>query len=149
MKEINRNAPAICSRTIAIQAPIEVVWNLITGINDWSQWQTDISRARLQGTLSAGSVFTWTTGGVSITSTIHNVEVYRGFGWTGKTFGAKAIHNWTISNDGSITTVAVEESMEGFLVSLFRKSFNQNLAKGMDKWLTLLKEQAENASLPA
>lgn len=148
MKEINRSAPAICSGTIAIQAPAEVVWNLITGINDWSKWQTDISRARLQGAIAVGTIFTWTTGGVGITSTIHTVEVYKAFGWTGKTFGAKAIHNWTISHDGSITTVTVEESMEGFLVSLFRKSFNQNLAKGMDRWLALLKEQAEKSSLP-
>ncbi|MGB4772904.1 MAG: hypothetical protein WBP58_15670 [Chitinophagaceae bacterium] len=44
-----------------------------------------------------------------------------------------------------MTTVSVDESMEGFLVSLFKNSFQRNLAKGMDSWLALLKAQAEKS----
>lgn len=143
MRDINRKAPVTCSRTVDINEPARVVWNLITDINKWSEWQTEIRNPELRDTPAVGSVFTWTTGGVKITSTIHTVEPVSAFGWTGKTFGATAIHNWMINSNGSVTTVTVDESMEGFLVTLFKRSFNRNLVKGMDTWLALLKEQAE------
>jgi hypothetical protein len=145
MRDINRKAPVVCSRSIEINAPVAVVWNLITGIDAWSQWQRGIRNPSIKGALAVGSVFTWTTGGTKIASTIHTVEPLSAFGWTGKTFGATAIHNWMISSHGSVTTVSVDESMEGFLVSLFKKSFQRNLAKVMDTWLALLKAQAEKS----
>lgn len=54
-----------------------------------------------------------------------------------------AIHNWTLTEKDRTTLVEVDESMEGFLASLFKKSFNDNLEKGMQKWLELLKAQCE------
>jgi hypothetical protein len=37
----------------------------------------------------------------------------------------------------------VDESMEGFLVTLFKKIFTNNLVRGMEHWLVLLKQEAE------
>ena len=58
-----------------------------------------------------------------------------------------AIHNWKIEADRGKTKVTVDESMEGLLARLFKKSFNRNLEIGMQSWLAMLKltcEQTKN-----
>lgn len=131
MKTINQNAPVKCSKSIRIQASPEKVWHVLTSIDQWANWQTEISNPHLSGKLEANTTFKWKTGGAKILSTLHTVEPHRQFGWTGKTFGMYAIHNWTLQQEGEFTIVSVDESMEGFLAGLFKKSFNKNLEKGM------------------
>jgi uncharacterized protein YndB with AHSA1/START domain len=144
MKSVNSNAPVKCSKTITINANCEKVWTVMTNINNWTTWQTDISKSKLNGELKPGSTFVWKSGGAKINSTLHAVEPLKNFGWTGKAFGMFAIHNWTLTEINSQTTVSVDESMEGFFAKLFKKSFNKNLQKGMQNWLDLLKRECEN-----
>jgi hypothetical protein len=87
----------------------------LTNINQWASWQQDISAPYLQGKPSAGSIFTWKTGGAKITSMLHTVEPYCKFCWTGKTLGMFAIHNWTLRANGNQTEVVADESMQGLL----------------------------------
>ena len=143
MKTINNNAPVKCSKEISINANKEKVWNVITNINNWSTWQSDISNPKLKGDLVPNSHFDWKTGGAKIHSTIHTVNLYKEFGWTGKTFGMYAIHNWTINEVNGKIIVSVDESMEGFLAKLLKKGFNKNLEKDMQHWLELLKAECE------
>ena len=144
MKSINNNAPVKCSKTIVIDADSKRVWEVMTNINNWSIWQTGISSAKLNGVLKPATTFDWKTGGAKIHSTLHTFEPFKNFGWTGKTFGMFAIHNWTLNETNGQTIVSVDESMEGFLASLLKKSFNKNLQKGMELWLDLLKTACEN-----
>jgi uncharacterized protein YndB with AHSA1/START domain len=143
MISINYNAPVACSKTILINASPEKVWSVMTNINQWAAWQTDISRPKLHGPLAPGSTFDWKTGGAKIYSTLHTVEPHKHFGWTGKTFGMRAIHNWTLTVENGQTRVSVDESMEGLLAGWLKSSFNKNLATGMQRWLELLKKTAE------
>lgn len=143
MKSINNNAPVKCSKTITINAKREKVWSVMTNIDNWVNWQTDISEAKLKGDLLPESTFEWKTGGAKIHSRLHTVEQCKNFGWTGKTFGVFAIHNWTLTEANGQTIVAVEESMEGLLAKLFKNSFNKTLEKGMYKWLNLLIKECE------
>lgn len=143
MKSINHNAPVKCSKTIFINAPIESVWEVMSNIDKWANWQQEIANPKLNGELKPGTTFDWKTGGVKIHSTLHTVNPFKQFGWTGKTFGLFAIHNWTLSQEPGRTIVAVEESMEGLLATLFKKSFNRNLEKGMQTWLNMLKKACE------
>lgn len=143
MQSINHSAPVKCCKTIMINADSKKVWEVITNINNWDKWQSDITKPKLNGELKPGSTFNWKTGGVTIHSTLHTVEPVKNFGWTGKTFGMYAIHNWTITEENGKAQVSVDESMEGFLASLLKKSFNKNLDKGMQNWLNLLKRECE------
>jgi len=143
MKSINNNAPVKCSKTIIINASSEKVWAVMTNIDNWASWQTDISKSKLNGELQPETTFDWVSGGVKIRSTLHTVEPFKNFGWTGKAFGMFAIHNWTLRETNGETMVSVDESMEGFFAKLFKKSFNRNLEKGMQKWLDLLKQECE------
>ncbi|WP_291372228.1 SRPBCC family protein [Cyclobacterium sp.] len=143
MKSINNNAPVKCSKTITINASSEKVWKVMTNIDNWARWQTDITKAKLNGELKPETTFDWKTGGVKIHSTLHTVEPFKNFGWTGKTFGMCAIHNWTLTENNGQTKVSVDESMEGFFAKLLKKLFNKNLEKGMQNWLDLLKQECE------
>jgi uncharacterized protein YndB with AHSA1/START domain len=143
MKSINNNAPVTCSKTIAINATSEKVWAIMTDINNWANWQSDISNPNLNGELKPNSTFDWTSGGAKIHSTLHAIEPCKQIGWTGKTFGMFAIHNWIITEKNGKTEVYVEESLEGFFAKLLKNSFNKSLEKGMQKWLDLLKQECE------
>ncbi|MEO7489153.1 MAG: hypothetical protein ABIU77_18715, partial [Ferruginibacter sp.] len=109
----------------------------------WTKWQSDISQPRLNGQLKPNTTFDWKMGGVKIHSTLHTVEPFTKFGWTGKTLGVSAIHNWMLTDLNGQTQVSVQESMEGFLAGLLKRSFNKTLAKGMENWLVLLKAACE------
>lgn len=143
MKNINTNAPVVCSKSILINATPQKVWQVLTSINQWSTWQTEIQYAHLNGELQPESTFDWKTGGAKIHSTLHTVETFKSFGWTGKTMGLFAIHNWTLKEDSGVTIVKVDESMEGLLAKIFKKTFNKSLEKGMLTWLELLKKVCE------
>lgn len=141
MKSINENAPVKCSKSITINASSEKVWKVLTDINNWPAWQKEISNPKINGELKPCTTFNWKTGGAKIHSILHTVEPFKHFGWTGKTFGIFAIHNWTLRDVNGQTIVTVDESMEGVLAKLFKKSFNKNLEKGMENWLEALKNE--------
>jgi len=143
MNSINSKAPVKCNKTILINAKPEKVWAILTNIDQWANWQTDITKPKLNGQLKPSTTFDWKTGGAKIHSTIQTVEEFKYIGWTGKTFGMLAIHNWKLTTENGQTKVEVEESMEGLFAKLFRKSFNKNLEKGMQNWLDLLKTESE------
>ena len=115
----------------------------MTNINNWANWQTDISNPKINGELNPNTTFDWKSGGAKIHSTLQTVDPFKNFGWTGETFGIFAIHNWTLTEENGQIKVSVDESMEGFLAKLLKKSFNKNLEKGMRKWLELLKQECE------
>ena len=82
-KTIETMAPMFASKEIFIEAPLNKVWNLQTNIEDWIQWQPDISYSKLDGPLVAGSVFRWKAKGMKIVSTLHTVAPMDKIGWTG------------------------------------------------------------------
>ncbi|RDV11911.1 polyketide cyclase/dehydrase [Pontibacter diazotrophicus] len=143
MKGINNSAPAKCSKEIIINASSEKVWAVLTDIDKWTTWNTEVSNVKLNGKLQPESTFDWKAGGAKIHSTLHTIEPVKRFGWTGKALGTFAIHNWILSETNGQTKVLVEESIEGFLVRLFKKAFNRTLGSGMKKWLDLLKQECE------
>lgn len=144
MKSINKSAPVKAEKSIIINADIQKVWKTLTDINNWSDWNHDIPLSKLNGEIKIGQTFDWHTGRSKIHSEIHTYNPNIEFGWTGKVLGISAIHNWKLSEIENTTKVIVEESMEGFLTQLFRKSIQKNLDNGMEKWLELLKNECEN-----
>jgi len=144
MISINEKAPVKCSMTITINASSEIVWHVLTDINNWSTWQTDINRSQLNGEMVQGTTFNWKTGGTKIHSTLQTIEPFKHFGWKGRALGVFAIHTWALTDIDGQTTVLVEESMEGFLAGMFKGSFSERLNKGIRNWLLLLRKECEN-----
>lgn len=143
MKSTNYNAPVFNTKTILINAKPEKIWAILTNIDEWNKWLTTVSKSKLNGALQPNTTFDWKTGGMKIHSTLHTVQEYSSFGWTGKVYGIYAIHNWAFKEVNGSTEVSVSESMEGFLATLFKKSFNKTLEKDMTKSLELLKLTCE------
>ncbi|SEW32495.1 SRPBCC family protein [Chitinophaga arvensicola] len=142
---IHLEAPVQTRKSIIIHASPEKVWTIMSGVNQWATWQQDIKHPKLTGNFEAGNSFTWESGGLNIRSTIHTAIPFSAIGWSGPAFGAFAIHNWHFTGlpDGS-TRVDVEESMEGWLVTLLSHKFQEGLDTSLDKWLAALKTQAEH-----
>jgi len=143
MKPINPNARIKSSNKIVINANSVDVWKVLTDIDTWASWQTEIKSPVVEGLVKAGANFTWKTGGLKIKSVLHTVEPYTQFGWTGKSLGIFAIHNWTITELNKQTEVLVEESMEGILTWVLKPILKSGLEKGNQKWLKLLKKECE------
>jgi uncharacterized protein YndB with AHSA1/START domain len=144
--EINVEAPLIARKEIFIQASPNKVWEIQTNINAWKDWQPGISRSQLNGVLTVGALFQWTSGGFAVTSTLQEVEPKRRIAWTGNAFGSKAKHVWVFKPQGDGTRVTTEESMEGWLIVLLKPLMPKFLEQSLDVWVSSLKTKAEGTA---
>lgn len=137
-------APVYQKQCTIINAPAEKVWKMLADINRWPSIFDYVTKAKLNGPLKADTTFNWTANGFPIHSTLHIVEPYNNFGWSGRSLGIFAIHNWSFIEFDGMTSVTVSESMEGFIAKTFRKQLNRMLEKEMMKSLEYLRIACEN-----
>lgn len=140
---VNEKAPVLARGSIVIDAPLDAVWDTLTDIDGWPGWQNAVTAARLEGEPIEGAVFRWKAGGLRFVSRIHTTRPMVRFGWTGRTFGASAIHNWRFEQVDGGTRVDVEESLQGFFPTLLKQSFQRQLEQGIRTNLQELKQAAE------
>ena len=138
----NDHAPVFAQQVILIDTDVKFVWEALTTIDQWPRWQKHVSQATVHGAVQAGTAFTWKAGGLTFHSRIHTCEEHRFFGWTGKTIGASASHNWILTQVPEGTRVRVLESLDGLFPKLFRTRFTRDLEKGMLENLNELKIRA-------
>jgi hypothetical protein len=84
---IDIQAPVVSRQSVVIAAPLGVLWQLQTGVNNWPTWQHDIDEAHLDGAFGAGATFSWRTHVLSIDSTVYRVEPERHTLWGGPAEG--------------------------------------------------------------
>ncbi len=126
---INSSAPVKSKGKIIIDAPVEKVWQVLKTINNWPSWQLEVTESNLNGEPKEGAEFKWKAGGLSFSSKIHTNHLLKEFGWTGKTFGTSAIHNWIFSGENGKTVIKDEESLKGFFPKLFKKVFPEKFSQ--------------------
>jgi uncharacterized protein YndB with AHSA1/START domain len=141
--DIDENAPVITRDEILIDAPLERVWGLHTDISSWSEWLPDIDASTIEGPLAVGTVFRWQTYGLSIESTIQEIDPPRRIVWSGPAQGITAIHVWTMTPSVEGVVVHTEESWEGDPVRAQPKEMQQALDGSLRAWLQSLKDKAE------
>lgn len=142
--KIEQNAPVYFSKSIEIDAKPEIIWQLISDIENWPSWNEDIKSATLNGELTVGTRFKWKSGPGTITSTLEAVDRPYLITWSGKLFGIKAVHVWRIKAVNDISIVTTEESWSGLFARLFKKSSNKTLIKAINTGLNQLKTAAES-----
>jgi uncharacterized membrane protein len=140
---INKHAPVITYQQITIDAPAQKVYEVMSDIDHWAAWHSNVEEPKITGAFKKGNSFDWKSGGLTIHSTLHTVIPAQKIGWSGKAFGAFAIHNWSFIESEGQTTVMVEESMEGWMVSLMRQKFQKGLEQSLQVGLKNLKTKAE------
>jgi len=139
---IESDAPIKASVEIVIQAPADKVWSVLTAVNNWPKWQADIKEAQMIGPLESGTTFTWKSGGTRVQSKFALVNPCKEIAWTGTALNATAVHVWKLERlPGNKTMVQTEESMSGFLLTLFYSS--KELQAIDQTWLDRLKLEAE------
>jgi hypothetical protein len=141
--EIDRSAPATAAGEKFIEADPEIVFSVISAIEDWPSWSTDVKSTSLEGAVEPGAVFRWKAGGVSLTSTLQVVEPPREIGWTGKAMSIKAVHTFSFDPKDGGTLARSEESWAGVIPSLLKAYSRRTLEKGIGAFLSDLKAEAE------
>ena len=139
----DERALMIASGEIEVAADPKVVWEVMTAIDRWPDWNPDVKSASLDGELAPGSQFSWEAGPGTITSKIRHVERLRTLAWTGRSFGINAVHIWRLEPRDGKTVVRTEESWEGLLVRIFRGAMRKMLQRSIDAGLLHLKAEAE------
>ena len=144
--DINRNAPVRATGEIEVAVDPEIIWNIMTTIDRWPDWNSEVKSASLKGELTPGSKFWWKAGPGTIKSTIQQVERPKTLAWIGRTLGINAIHVWRLESKDSKTIVKTEESWEGLIPWIFRGPMQKILQKSIDVGLQYLKTEAERRS---
>jgi len=148
---IDGDAPVLARHEIAIQAPLETIWQLHIAVNEWPTWQPDITEARLDGDFVPGASFDWTSSGLSVTSTIYDVSPPTGDVsprartlWGGTAQGITGIHEWTFRDMTQGVLVATNESFAGASVDGDPSTLQDLLDASLVSWLLRLKGAAES-----
>ena len=138
--ETDTTSKCFSSEEIIINSPVEEVFKILSDVNNWPEWQSAVTKARINGPVKPGTKFKWKAGGLLINSKLHTVNPGSEIGWTGRIWWIKAVHNWSLSNENNNTKVVVRESLSGLGSSMMQKSLNE----GMKKNLLELKNKAES-----
>ncbi len=138
--ETDSTAKCYATSEITINSTKHHVFEILSNIKGWPQWQSSVTRAEIKDTPEVGKKFTWKGGGLNIKSQLHTVNSDSEIGWTGRIWWIKAVHNWYLNEENGQTKVVVKESLKGLGSSMMLKS----LKDGMQKSLEELKIKAEN-----
>jgi uncharacterized protein YndB with AHSA1/START domain len=141
--DVDPDAPVIAAAKIEIAAAPAVVWDALADFERWPAWNPDVKTMSLEGPVAPGTTFRWKAGPGTITSTLECVERPREIGWTGSTFGIKAVHVWRFDGDHATTLASTAESWTGWLPRLLRGPLRKQLQRGLEAGLPHLKAEAE------
>jgi uncharacterized protein YndB with AHSA1/START domain len=141
--EINQHAPATAAGELHIDADQQTVWAVLSAIEQWPSWNPDVKSVQLQGPVQPATVFRWKAGPSTLTSTLQVVDPPHELAWTGTTMGIKAVHVFRFQPTDGGTLARSEESWEGLLASLLKRSSRRTLDRGIHNVLERLKAEAE------
>jgi hypothetical protein len=143
-----------------IEAPASVVYDLLTRVGDWTDWQSAPTTAKRldRGPLERGSSFRWTTPAPAtpltpattlvITSSVKQASEDRCVRWMGPAVGEgfkidRGVHVWRLTPVEGGVRVRTEETWQGDLVESAVDFSTQVLGGGLEIWLDELKATAE------
>jgi hypothetical protein len=141
--DIDRTAPAYAEGSIAVDAPRDAVWNVLTDFTSWPNWSPGVKSMRIDGPVAIGARFRWKSGPGTIKSRIEQLDAPRAVAWSGTTVGIKAQHAWELDEVDGRTTVTTRESWRGLVVRLLHHSLQPTLQQAIDDGLVALKAETE------
>ena len=140
---VDLKAPVVSKHQVVIDAPLAVVWNLHTDVNDWTTWQTDITDAHIEGQMQPGNSFEWTSYNFPVRSTVYEVTDSQRVLWGGTADGITGIHEWLFAETPKGVQVTTTESFSGEPVDADPAAMQGMLDSSLSAWLAHLKLAAE------
>jgi Polyketide cyclase / dehydrase and lipid transport len=140
---VEQTAPVLAQHEIDIRAPLDTVWRLHTNVNAWTNWQTDITEAHIEGPMEPGVSFSWSSFGFPVTSTVYDVTEHARVLWGGTAGGITGIHEWIFQETTGGVHVLTKESFSGAPVDADRENMQAMLDASLVAWLDHLKRAAE------
>jgi hypothetical protein len=129
-----------------VSASPEALWDVLADFEKWPTWNPDVDSVTLNGPVANGSIFRWKAGPTRLVSTLQRVDRPRALGWTGRTWGVRAIHLWRFEPRPGGAVASMEESFDGAVAKLLRKRLQKQLDETTAKGLQALKAAAEGST---
>ncbi len=137
--KINEEASVKDKQSIIIHAPLEEVWNKLISINEWVNWNSQVSHTEI-GEISENSEFKWVMENVSYQSKITLLNKPHKFSFVAKSRLLKTVFLFKLEEvDTNETSVVMEGSMEGLKTIFTHK--HRRIHKSFVKWLEDLQKQ--------
>lgn len=93
--EVDRDARVCVEREIEIAAPVEVVWGVLTNVDDMPRWFSLGESVAIDGPLAPGATIRMKGRGTgTIAATIEAADEPHVLGWTSRAFGLSVISVW-------------------------------------------------------
>ena len=118
---------------------------MLTAIEQWPSWNPDVKSVSVIAPVAEGSTFRWKAGPGTITSLVEHLDRPRLIAWSGKTLGIRAYHVWRLEGQNGRTLVRTEESYDGLVARLLRRSLQKTLDAALTDGVRYLKAEAEKA----
>jgi hypothetical protein len=139
---INAGAPVVSRKEIEIAAPPEVVGRAHC-VRALAVLNPEIKSMSMKGPGAVGSTFRWKAGPGTITSAIQRLEPPRLVAWSGKTMGITAVDVFRLERRDGTTLVREEESWDGLVARVLRRSLQRTLDRSLESGLRHLKAESE------
>jgi len=140
------DSPVVSQAEIEIDAPVDRVWEILTAIERWPAWNPDVKSVSIGDAFAEGSTFRWKAGPGTITSLVEHVDRPRLVAWSGRTFGIRAVHVWRLEARNGKTLARTEESYDGLVARVLRRSLQKTLDTALTDGASYLKAEAEKPS---
>lgn len=129
---------------VEVDAPPGTVWEILTRVERWPLWHPGVRFAVLRGQLAEGTRLDWRADGMRVRSVLHEVVEPRRLGLTLRMLGGRGYARWSLLPLAEgVTLVRIEETWEGLLVRLLRRTLDRTVRVGRTHWLEALRSRAE------
>ena len=148
-----KDAGFFVHNAIDVDAPPEVVWEILIRAEEWPRWYEGAQDVRVEGSptglLHEGASFSWSTMGLDFTSTVKELVPNQRLSWESRKSTIKGYHAWLITPTRTGCRVVTEESQHGFLTTMQKIFVPQKLRRLHDVWLAEMKRLAETKAAGA
>jgi uncharacterized protein YndB with AHSA1/START domain len=136
MLDFSEHAPLVIRKEQTLAASPARVWDALVDVQRWHHWHRGVHFAVLRGALQPGTVMHWRADGMRFRSVLGVVDPGRCVGWTLRTPGARGYQRWTLEGTPSGgTTVRLEESWEGLVVHVLKRTLKRTLDVSRREWM--------------
>lgn len=111
--DVQYDAAVLHTCSEVIEAPAITVYEIISDVNSWTDWQSSTDRTIIENAARKGREFKWLSSGITFRAMVHTAEAPGEFGWVARSMWFKVVSNWTLEEVNGRTRVTLEQSLSG------------------------------------